>query len=167
MLASTHVPTGAFFGAISGIMIGGDLKSTLISTFFGMVGSLAPDIDHPQSWLGRRLPFISEPISAVLGHRGFTHSLLAVVVAAVLLLFSLTGSFALQEITVAAIALLLGYLSHLLGDWATNSGIPLMWPSKRKFRSPVQFFTGGWEEQVFAIALWLCCAVIVFTSAEQ
>ncbi|VEB43121.1 Inner membrane protein ydjM [Chromobacterium violaceum] len=45
----------------------------------GLAGSLLPDIDHPKSWLGRRIPFLSRPISYLFGHRGITHSLLAVV----------------------------------------------------------------------------------------
>lgn len=39
---------------------------------------LLPDIDHPKSFLGQRLKWISKPIARAFGHRGFTHSLLAV-----------------------------------------------------------------------------------------
>ncbi|CDL39947.1 Membrane-bound metal-dependent hydrolase YdjM, induced during SOS response [Citrobacter freundii] len=39
---------------------------------------LLPDIDHPKSLLGQRLKWISKPIARAFGHRGFTHSLLAV-----------------------------------------------------------------------------------------
>ena len=39
---------------------------------------LLPDIDHPKSLLGQRLKWISKPIARACGHRGFTHSLLAV-----------------------------------------------------------------------------------------
>ena len=38
---------------------------------------LLPDIDHPKSFLGQRLSWISKPWRG-LCHRGFTHSLLAV-----------------------------------------------------------------------------------------
>ena len=41
---------------------------------------LLPDIDHPKSFLGQRLKWISKPIARAFGHRGFTHSLLAVIV---------------------------------------------------------------------------------------
>jgi inner membrane protein len=33
-------------------------------------------------------------------------------------------------------ALIVGYLSHLLGDWLTPMGIPLLWPWRRRFRLP-------------------------------
>jgi membrane-bound metal-dependent hydrolase YbcI (DUF457 family) len=49
------------------------------------IGSLIPDIDHPQSWVGLRLPVISRPLVAMAGHRGITHSLLAVIVCGLLL----------------------------------------------------------------------------------
>ena len=39
---------------------------------------LLPDIDHPKSVLGQRLRWIAIPISRAFGHRGFTHSLLAI-----------------------------------------------------------------------------------------
>jgi membrane-bound metal-dependent hydrolase YbcI (DUF457 family) len=38
---------------------------------------LLPDIDHPKSFLGQRLKWISKPIARAFGHRGFTHSLQA------------------------------------------------------------------------------------------
>ena len=43
------------------------------------IGALLPDIDHPSSWVGRRLRVISRPLAATIGHRGITHSLVAVV----------------------------------------------------------------------------------------
>src|ERR1700712_3848689 len=45
-----------------------------------VAGSLLPDIDHPKSWVGRRSRPVSTAIAATLGHRGVTHSALAVVV---------------------------------------------------------------------------------------
>ena len=35
---------------------------------------LLPDIDHPKSFLGQRLSWISKPVARAFGHRGFTHS---------------------------------------------------------------------------------------------
>jgi len=39
---------------------------------------MMPDIDHPQSAFGKRVLPLSIPIATVFGHRGITHSLLAV-----------------------------------------------------------------------------------------
>ena len=43
-----------------------------------LLTSLLPDIDHPKSVLGQRLRWIALPIARAFGHRGFTHSLLAI-----------------------------------------------------------------------------------------
>lgn len=78
---------------------------------------LLPDIDHPKSFLGQRLKWISKPIARAFGHRGFTHSLLAV--------FALLATFYLkvpESWFIPADALqgmVLGYLSHILADMLT------------------------------------------------
>lgn len=78
---------------------------------------LLPDIDHPKSFLGQRLKWISKPIARAFGHRGFTHSLLAV--------FALLTTFYLkvpESWFIPADALqgmVLGYLSHILADMLT------------------------------------------------
>lgn len=45
---------------------------------FSVTSTLLPDLDHPNSLLGRCLPWSSGPLFRLFGHRGFTHSLLAV-----------------------------------------------------------------------------------------
>jgi inner membrane protein len=54
------------------------------------------------------------------------------------------------------VAFLLGYLMHLFGDWNTG-GVPLLWPSPRRFKAPWAFQTGGILERAFAISFgaWL------------
>ena len=42
----------------------------------GVVGALIPDICHSGSKIGKKLPLLSKIISAIFGHRTFTHSLL-------------------------------------------------------------------------------------------
>ena len=88
---------------------------------------LLPDIDHPKSFLGQRLKWISKPIARAFGHRGFTHSLLAV--------FALLATFYLkvpESWFIPADALqgmVLGYLSHILADMLTPAC--LSWFPKR------------------------------------
>lgn len=83
---------------------------------------LLPDIDHPKSFLGQRLKWISKPIARAFGHRGFTHSLLAV--------FALLATFYLKVpegrfIPADALqGMVLGYLSHILADMLTPAGVP-------------------------------------------
>jgi inner membrane protein len=105
-----------------------------------MLGSLLPDIDHPKSFVGRRLWFLSLPIAGVFGHRGMTHSLLAIG----LWVWAMLRGLAWDQEVVAAAAV--GYLSHLAGDWLTVGGIPLLWPWRRRFQAPLSFRCGGVTE---------------------
>lgn len=116
-------------------------------------GGLLPDLDHPSSALGRRLPVISLPLSALVGHRGVTHSLFAVVVMFVgLLLTTALPAYAWGQGFIAP--LLLGYLSHITGDAMTPSGVPLFWP-RRKTYSLNLFKTWSRTETVFVGAFTL------------
>ncbi|MCU5774913.1 metal-dependent hydrolase [Erwiniaceae bacterium BAC15a-03b] len=96
---------------------------------------LLPDIDHPKSLLGQRLKWISQPVARIFGHRGFTHSLLAVL-----------GGLALFQMNVPADGplpadvlqgMVLGYLSHIAADMLTPAGVPLLWPCRWRFRLPI------------------------------
>src|ERR1700710_783106 len=81
-----------------------------------IAGALLPDIDHPGSWVGRRARPVAPAIAAVLGHRGVTHSALAVAGLVALLVY--TG---LHRGAVWALAV--GYLSHLAADMLTPQGL--------------------------------------------
>ena len=84
-------------------------------------GALLPDVDHPKSWVGRRTRPVSTAIAAALGHRGVTHSALAVVALSMLLLHA-----GYHWAGVSALAV--GYLSHLAADMLTPRGLRLAWP---------------------------------------
>lgn len=92
---------------------------------FATLGALLPDIDHPSSWVGRRLPVISRPLAAMIGHRGVTHSLIAVVTCVVFLRWEGLRRLVIDPLVV-------GYLSHLAADLLTTSGLRLTWPSPKR-----------------------------------
>lgn len=86
-----------------------------------LVGSLLPDIDHPNSILGRRLPFISKPIHKYFGHRGLTHSICFLCIT----LF-LPTAFNYPFI---GVGLCVGTLSHIILDFiCVGSGVALFYP---------------------------------------
>ncbi|MGL4431547.1 MAG: metal-dependent hydrolase [Plesiomonas shigelloides] len=117
-----------------------------------LLGSLLPDIDHPRSFLGQHLRWISVPIAKVFGHRGFTHSLLAVALALWCLLYKLPASVPVPVGMVDAF--IVGYLSHLLGDALTPAGVPLFWPVKQRFRLPLlNFRTGSHAETIICVLM--------------
>jgi inner membrane protein len=95
-----------------------------------VVGSLLPDVDHPKSWVGRRSRPVSTAIAATLGHRGVTHSAIAVVGLAMLL-----SQAGYRRGPIAALAL--GYLSHLAGDMLTPRGLRLAWPLRQTWGFPL------------------------------
>ncbi|OZI14460.1 hypothetical protein CE195_08555 [Sodalis-like symbiont of Philaenus spumarius] len=101
----------------------------------GLLTCLLPDIDHPKSVLGQRLTWLSAPIARLCGHRGFTHSLLAIM--AGMLLFTLR--LPPQSIIPldAFHAMIIGSLSQITADILTPAGVPLLWPYRWRFRVPL------------------------------
>jgi len=82
------------------------------------ISALLPDIDQPESLLGRKVKPISWLINRLFGHRTITHSLdFAVGLCIVVLLSSNFACWAWMFV--------LGYISHLLLDSLTLSGIKL------------------------------------------
>ena len=80
MNRTTHIVAGTCAGVIMSTIVvsnplsveGAILSSVLIGG--SIWGSLLPDIDHPESTFGKKVPFISNLISATGGHRGITHA---------------------------------------------------------------------------------------------
>ena len=155
MMAPTHTMLGvaALFGAAT--LQPKALPITAVTVAAASLGSLAPDLDHPSSWLGKRLFFISIPLFGALGHRGLTHSLLAGIGVTI----GLGWYMQTEHLVPWILAFLLGYISHLVGDWMTG-GVPLFWPSKRRFRAPFAIQTGGIFERIFAAGFGIALAYV-------
>lgn len=120
-----------------------------------VLGGALPDIDHPRSWLGRRLSLIAVPLAALIGHRGLSHSLLAVVGLGLLWeKLRLDAVLAASAMPSAGLLLplLTGYLSHVLADALTPAGVPLLWPWRRRFGAPL-VRTGGVVEWLLGFTL--------------
>lgn len=125
-------------------------------------GSLLPDLDASESKikhlsLGGIKPFLlpSQAIHRHLGHRGFSHSLAALLLLAVLVL-----PLVFWWGWLTPLALLLGYGSHLAADACTKSGIPFLYPRKKRYQllpRSLRLTTGSLAEDV----LFVCLAVAV------
>ncbi|HEY0075473.1 MAG TPA: metal-dependent hydrolase [Abditibacteriaceae bacterium] len=141
----------------------GNAERFVLCTGLAMLGALLPDLDAASSLLQSASikgvqPLV--PLGQVLhrryGHRGFLHSLSALgrvgILSSPLLLLDLSLWFW------PWVSLLLGYLSHLLGDACTKSGVPLFWKAnalkQQSFHllpRPLCLTTGSQaEEAVFA-----------------
>lgn len=114
---------------------------------------LLPDIDHPKSFLGQRLSWLSKPIARAFGHRGFTHSLLAVFVTLALFYLKVPQSWIIPADVLQG--MVIGYLSHILADMLTPAGVPLLWPCRWRFCLPIiRPQKGNQLERVLCIALF-------------
>jgi inner membrane protein len=111
-----------------------------------VLGGLLPDIDHPKSWVGRRVRPVSTIIAAVFGHRGVTHSLLAVVGCGMLVQHAALP----QRVTAP---LMIGYLSHLAADLLTPGGLRLAWPLRGTWALPLCRAGSPFEPLVVALVL--------------
>ncbi|WP_192456635.1 metal-dependent hydrolase [Musicola keenii] len=116
--------------------------------------SLLPDIDHPKSVLGQRLKWISAPIARLCGHRGFTHSLLAIVAGLYFIRTRLPADWPIPPDVYHA--MIVGYLSHIIADMLTSAGVPLLWPCRWRFRLPIlNSDKGNQLERVLCVSLIL------------
>ena len=151
MMARSHVPFAMSWWWTFCLITGSSV--TGYGTLIAGIGGLLPDLDHPQSVLGRRLWFISLPLSALVGHRGFTHSLIAVVIMLItLVMFTSVADYAFLSWMIAPLCV--GYLSHIFGDFLTPSGVPLFYPKRKNFTLNI-FKTGDWRETVIVGAIGL------------
>ena len=108
------------------------------------IGTLLPDIDHPTSKISRKLWFVSWIIHALFKHRTLTHSVWPVCAAIGI------SYYYSWHMHIAVAGFVVGYLSHLFGDWMTKSGVYLLWPLKWKSVNPLPFKTGSAYEYVIA-----------------
>jgi inner membrane protein len=158
MMGITHTTFGLLCSASAFSLASVSLHKDLPAMGCTLIGSLLPDIDSPRSSLGRLLPFISAPIERRWGHRTVTHCLLALGGLGLLLsplAFLRPGCY---------VGLLIGYLSHLLADCATKSGVPLLHPYPGLCVMPgnerYRVLTGSLQEGVLLAVLLLLLALV-------
>ncbi|CBJ81672.1 putative LexA regulated gene, SOS response [Xenorhabdus bovienii str. Jollieti] len=124
-----------------------------------LLASLLPDIDHPSSTLGRLFRFISIPIARLCGHRGFTHSLLALGVGIILFQAEIPSGWPIP--TDFFHAMIVGYISHLIADMLTPAGIPLLWPLRIRFCIPILRGKERKKAERFIAVLVLVIAILL------
>lgn len=159
MVAITHQTFGITFGLgailllqLFGIYPSG-VEETIIYFSLVLLGSLLPDLDTPRSKLGRKLWPIAFIISIFVKHGTATHSLLFVVGVIVTsgLIFGM-----LQLSWFYTLGIGLGTLSHVVGDWLTKSGVPLLYPFRtERFKAPVTFRTSSLREGLVCLSLFV------------
>ncbi|WP_239257335.1 metal-dependent hydrolase [Listeria ilorinensis] len=107
------------------------------------LGALLPDIDEPNSYIGRRIPIIPTVFKKVFGHRGMTHSLLAV--SLMILIAFFTDCLFFEMIAC-------GYFLHIFEDTFSVSGIKWLLPFSDK---PIAFkiYSTGKKSEIIVVSL--------------
>jgi inner membrane protein len=141
----THIVTSLAIGA--GIASQTSLPFTISYTAGIIIGSLLPDIDEPNSYVGRRSLGMSSKVKQAFGHRGMTHSILVWTVIASVLFFESHSLF--------SYGFSIGYLLHIIEDYFSVQGVPLFWPLQTKrYKSPFSYRTGDlWKHSFFTALL--------------
>ena len=145
MMGKTHLIIGIGSGLAAALLLHYSIEQASLLTVAAAAGSLLPDIDHPKGMIRQKLGIFGYPLN-ILPHRGPTHSLLAVVLVALLYVVSHH---------LLALGLLVGYVSHLVADMITVEGIPLFFPLNRSYISLLPIRTGGIIERVIALGVTL------------
>jgi len=153
MKGTTHLLIGFYIGLL---FVGSmPLFASILFMASMLLGSLAPDLDHQGSKLGKRLKPLSSLLS-LAGHRTILH---AIWVPAILYMMYVWHwhSFML-------IAFIIGYVSHIVADGFTKKGINFIHPFQHlRLQGFVE--TGGILEWLlfWGIFLLACVKVIGLT----
>lgn len=126
-----------------------------------IVGATLPDIDQSTNRLWDLLPgrdYVGKLLRPVfLGHRNLTHSILGVFIIYSFLGFVLPKILNPQYVNyeIVYVAMMIGYISHLVGDALTKEGLPLFFPFKSRFGFPpvaaFRITTGKWIENIIIL----------------
>lgn len=155
-MGRNHMATGVISGSLTAWAT--HLPPAQAVAFIGITSaaSLLPDFDHPKAmlprmfgWPGRMLAVL---LATVFGHRTLTHSVLGVGV------LSAGMAFIPRLPLFCYAAVILGCVTHILGDMLTVSGVPVLWPAKRCYRIG-RMRTGGQFEMLFVQPLLAVCAI--------
>jgi len=141
MLAKTHVAFGILAGLVA--LKYATVSNQLLFIALVIIGVFLPDLDHPESTINNTLK-VTKVIPFFFSHRGFFHSIFAAGLVFIGLWYWLGFIY--------GFGLFVGYLSHLLSDALTVSGVNFLHPlAKFRLRGPVQ--TGTFLETLIFFAV--------------
>ncbi|HLD11001.1 MAG TPA: metal-dependent hydrolase [Candidatus Nanoarchaeia archaeon] len=144
MLFRTHL----LFGIFISLIITKTYNPSLLFCFLIIFASTLPDIDSSKSKIS--IPFISNFIERVFGHRGILHSIYP------LLFFLFLSIYSFYFL-----AIFIGYASHILIDCLTKEGIRILYPIINiKISGFIK--TNSFLENLFLILLFLATLLLIF-----
>lgn len=92
------------------------------------LGSLLPDLDTKKSYISKKWPYLSKFVSKRCKHRGFTHSLLFLIILNITLEYIVSIGENNIILICFSYGILLGYISHIALDLFTYEGVDLLFP---------------------------------------
>ena len=126
MVYATHISFANAIGLVPVIVLACNdmvLKRELIAAYAAAltIGAVIPDIDEPNSHIGKKFTGISEIVNHFFGHRGITHYFIVPAI-----LFALLSIYTPKSpiLFVSFFGFALGYFLHIIGDSMTVGGIP-------------------------------------------
>ena len=156
---TTAISYGYFMGKPTEIL---NLGILIIASY---IGSLAPDVDHPNSTINNKFLF-TRLFAFIFKHRGITHSALIGSMASLLAYFTLVNESNNDWVHWAWLGLSLGYASHLVADSLTPKGIPALYPlSNQAFQCPLVPFTiptGSNKERLVFFLVLMYASVLIW-----
>ncbi len=158
MITPTHISFSQPFYYLSGIFW--NVAITPQGALIAAICSLIPDLDTPQSIIGRAFPNPSNWISQEFGHRSITHAFITQLIIWLILAILVNFDYITTN---TAIAIASGWFSHSCADMITKTGVFFFWPSRShrqvawanpKFRTETMGFgEWWWSITMFAISV--------------
>lgn len=153
MTAATHYAFSFLVLAAAGFEHGTALASSVFA--------LLPDVDHPDSLIGRVFGPLSQYIQRRWGHRTITHSVFAILAVMLFLLpLSLVFFYQVGKFPTWYAAASLAFASHVFIDLFNRSGVRLFAPFSNK--EYISFRTPGLRILVNSLQEYVLLFVIVF-----
>ena len=157
MIGRTHV-LGGVLAAEATWSLAGSMSSQTMALVgaAAILGSILPDIDHPQSLIASSSltsRVAATTVSAVTRHRGLTHTTVFVVGLSFLCWWLLARYTRLPDPQYISSGLCAGLLSHLILDSLNEKGVMWLWPISTKHISIGAIRTGSFGETIFRIVL--------------
>lgn len=125
------------------------------------LGSLLPDLDKRDSLIGQYSFGLARLVQLVFGHRGFTHSLLCWLLIS-MVCYSYPSAF--------SFGLSLGYLAHIIGDFFSSRGVPLLYPLVKKHFNPgsiLTYRTGSTSETLIFLASTVVLLFLILNHSQM
>lgn len=129
------------------------------------VGTLFPDIDEPNSYIGRRTRGLSDLINVIFNHRGITHFLIVPI--AIFMLGYFTGSI-LEQMIIYGFAF--GWFTHIMGDGLTKGGVKYgLFPFGNFALLPraLRFYTKSGTEYLLMFFMTLYISLFVYANLVE